>query len=256
MKNYFFFGVLALLTIVNSSFVFPQDDALTVGYLTVQSTQRDIRVYDDTLFLGTTPLSDVPLRTGYHILRYVRSEKNDWSAAVAADTLFVMAGERIEKKISLPANYHIISEPFGAEVVIDDSVVGITPCFISLLNPPRAVLLRKPGFSSEEVLFTENTRRMYVVLSPQSGESETISYLVRESTDADVPMYLTATATIISGVSAVYFKVKADNVYAEYRLTGNEALVRQVKHYDTISGISLAVSEISLGFLTYLLLSR
>jgi hypothetical protein len=249
--------ILLLVLMTGSSFAFSQSDTiLGVGYLSVRSTQYGIHVYDDTVWLGTTPLHDVSLKTGNHILRYVGGEKNVWPTQTVVETLQVASGERIEKHISLPVNFHITSEPYSAKVILNDSVVGTTPCFFSLQNLPQMVMLKKSGFSDEVVLLTETTNRINVVLSPSSGQAENISYIVQESTRNDLPIYFTAAATITSGVAAVYFKVKADNTYADYRQTGNGALIQQVKNYDTVSGISLAISEVGLGFLTYLLLSR
>jgi len=247
---------LCMLNIANAHSAAEHDAGIPQGYLSIESTPPAVQVYDDSLLLGVTPFVNLPIKAGTHILRYIQLEQRRWPSVSFVETLLVNEDEHIRKNISLPIIYHITSEPYGAEVVLEDTTVGVTPCFVSLPVSNKIVTLKKAGYVDAKVLLTDEMQRAHIVLLSASDQEDNRSYLVKESAANDIPLYVCAAATITSGVAAVYFKVKADNVYAHYQQSGNAALVQQVKHYDTISGISLAASEFSLALFTYFLLSR
>ncbi len=71
-----------------------------------------------------------------------------------------------------------------------------------------------------------------------------------------LPVYLTTAGAVLSGAAAAYFKVQADNHYNSYLYSGDQQLLDKVKREDIAAGIALAVCQINLVTLTYLLLSR
>jgi hypothetical protein len=75
------------------------------------------------------------------------------------------------------------------------------------------------------------------------------------SSKTSLRFYLAGGATILSGVAAAYFKIKADDRNALYELTGDPALRDETHRLDTAAGISLLATEIGFALLTYYLLS-
>jgi hypothetical protein len=53
------------------------------------------------------------------------------------------------------------------------------------------------------------------------------------------------------GVTAAYFKVKADNRFDSYNMTNDKKYLDETKKFDWISGVSFAALQINLGFLIY-----
>ena len=81
-------------------------------------------------------------------------------------------------------------------------------------------------------------------------------YLTDGSGKSMLPTFLAAGAAVASGAAAAYFKARADREYALYRITGDVATLDQVRKNDLLSGIALAIAEISIGYLVIELLSR
>jgi hypothetical protein len=69
-------------------------------------------------------------------------------------------------------------------------------------------------------------------------------------------MFIAAGTAVAAGATAAYFKERADRAYAEYNITGDQATLDRMRKNDLVSGIALAVAEISLGYLLIELLSR
>jgi hypothetical protein len=67
--------------------------------------------------------------------------------------------------------------------------------------------------------------------------------------------YVAAAGIIVSGIAAAYFKDQATKSFETYRITGNESALRKTQRYDDYSAVSLVLTQVSFGFLTYLLLS-
>ena len=61
--------------------------------------------------------------------------------------------------------------------------------------------------------------------------------------------------SLFAGVLAVHFKQLADERYAGYRLTGNEALLSETEKYDIYAGISLVIMQLGIGYLLYLVIT-
>ena len=53
------------------------------------------------------------------------------------------------------------------------------------------------------------------------------------------------------GVTAAYFKLKADNRFDQYKLTKEQSLLDDTRKFDWYSGISFSALQINLGFLIY-----
>ena len=56
--------------------------------------------------------------------------------------------------------------------------------------------------------------------------------------------------------ASAYLKSRADAYYDDYRATREGSTLDRVRHFDLLSGITLGVTELSLGYLIVELLSR
>lgn len=69
-------------------------------------------------------------------------------------------------------------------------------------------------------------------------------------------LYLTGATAIISGATAAYFKIKADDRYQAYQLRGEQALLSETNRLDAVSAVALIATQVSLGLFTYFILSE
>lgn len=223
--------------------------------LSVQSSTPGVRVYIDSLMIGTAPLLDVAVVRGTHVLTFVHSTTDNWFVPSVAETIAFSAGERVERNITFPSVYHVTSDPYGASVQFHDSLVGHTPLMFSTYAGKGVVTFSKNGYEDVNLPLTADGGVLHAVLVSKTGES-TSALVNGEQMKSLTPIYLSSGAAIICGTAAAYFKIKADGYYNDYRNTGDESALQRVRKFDTISGVALVTSEISLLLLSYFLLSR
>ena len=56
------------------------------------------------------------------------------------------------------------------------------------------------------------------------------------------------------GVTTAYLKLKADDKFAEYKITGDPDLLEQTNKLDTLSAITFVALQINFGTIIYLFL--
>lgn len=226
--------------------------------LTIESRTVPVLVRLDTTFLGSTPLRDLPITAGTHVLRYYLSESRSWFFPPTLDTLIVEPGSSVRRLLEPSLSYRITSEPYGATVLLGDSTVGVTPCILSTADTMGIISFSRDNYRKTEAMFSASNPNVHVILSPLpgGGSPEPFESLSTESPNKQLPIYLSTAATVITGITAVYLKMKADSYYNDYQITGNPGTLSRIRTYDTAAGIALAGTEISLLTLTFILLSR
>ncbi|HXX62500.1 MAG TPA: hypothetical protein VEO56_01780, partial [Bacteroidota bacterium] len=58
-----------------------------------------------------------------------------------------------------------------------------------------------------------------------------------------------------SGITAAYFKIKADTRNSLYQASGDPVLQNETRRFDNASAWALVATEIGFGFFTYFLLA-
>ena len=215
-------------------------------------------VYFDTLLLGITPLEEIQINEGVHLLRCVHPEKKSWLFPTIVETIIVHASEHIRRTTVFPFIYYISSEPYGASIRYNDSIVGVTPFYLSSSSNKNFVTISKEGYDDVILPLGGEARALHATLPSRLRGmlGETSPILTKEQSKSLIPIYITSGTAIVSGMAAAYFKIKADTHYDFYHQSGNPSDLDRVHQYDTISGIALVTSEASIILLSYLLFSR
>lgn len=251
-------GLLVVFSTISGAVAATEDSSwsgIQVGHLSVRSNIDCVKVFVDTLFYGETPMGDTSLPAGTHILRFVHPDMNNWLLPAIVETLSVNASDLIVRTANFPFVYHITSNPYGASVHFNDSIVGQTPLMFSTPSTSGVVTLTHDGCEDVLLPLPGQGGMLHAVMPSRTGE--TPSVLVNgEQLKSLTPIYMTSGAAVITGALAAYFKIKADGYYNEYRNTGDRAALDRVRRLDTLSGIALVTSEASLLMLSYLLFSR
>jgi hypothetical protein len=68
-------------------------------------------------------------------------------------------------------------------------------------------------------------------------------------------LYVSGGATLVAGVAAAYFKIKADGKNALFQDTGDPALQRETHRLDISAALALLATQVGFAFFTYFLLS-
>ena len=246
---------LLLATLVWSAAAFGQTDSL-VAHIDVTADPPGSVVFLDSENIGTAPVPGVDVAAGRHLLRCASGDNLVWPAAVSAETLIVRPGDTVHCHCVVPRIYHLVTDPGSADIMFGDSVIAVTPCFLTDRYRGKALTARAPGYQDGLIVLPESGGVVTLRLQP-SGSQPPPGPLISESQQQDMlPVYVSSGSAILSGVAAAYFKIKADNYYSDYLATGDPALLDKIHRFDTISGIALVVSQVRIGALTYYLFSR
>lgn len=245
------------------------DSITSPARLLVTSEPAGAAVYADSVLLGTTPLNTIvppgdARRPRTVRLKIVGGDPGSWFVPVLLDSV-ILTGltadgghpDSFVRRYSLPLTVRVASDPGGAEILLGDSLIGTTPLFASLPGTPAVLTLRKEGYQSSAIILDASTRNYRVQLQPvdEAGTPKPV-YLADGNGQSMLPTFLAAGAAVASGAAAAYFKARADRTYALYRITGDATTLDQVRRNDLLSGIALAIAEISIGYLVIELLSR
>ncbi|HTK80728.1 MAG TPA: PEGA domain-containing protein [Bacteroidota bacterium] len=224
--------------------------------LSAHSGTRDVIAYIDTTEIGMLPVNNVAVPPGIHTVTFRRAGENSWIASVVAETLMFAAGEDVERDVIFPKIYHVTSDPYGANIFLNDSLVGQTPAVLELDRSNGILTMTKEGYESASLSLSGGEQQLvHATLMPNSGIAPS-ALVSEEQMKSLTPVVLTSGAAILAGTAAAYFKIKADGYYNDYRQNGDEGALDRTRRYDTISGVALVTSSASLLLLSYFLLSR
>jgi len=221
----------------------------------VQSNIPGVKVVVDTMFVGETPILEQAITAGTHVLHFVHPGANNWLLPPIVETIAVRPSDHFDRTVIFPTVYHIVSDPYGAAVHYHDSVIGLTPLIFAVSSTTGILQLTKDGYDEVSLPLPSEGGIVHTVLRSRGGVAP--SPLVNgEQAKSLTPVYLTSGAAVVSGMLAAYFKIKSDGKYDDYRANGDHVALEEVRRYDAISGVAIAVSEVNLLLLSYFLLSR
>ncbi len=238
--------------------------------LNVTSDPAGAVVFLGATLLGATPLS-IPLDDsltggrGVIVLKIVGGDPRRWFVPVLTDSVRIPWGGSegetdfapIARHYDLPIALRLTSDPPGAEVFLGDSLLGTTPLLTMVPRSVSRLNLSKDGFEPQSAMLQAGMADYRIELVPQGPPGiDSRSPLSIEAGKTYAPVLIAAGSAVVAGAAAAWLKNLADRSYDEYRSTGDGATLDRVRRYDIFSGISLAVAEISLGYLVIDLLSR
>ena len=264
MKLLLFIGSIVLLVSRVSAGMSPEvahEDSAAEQHsatITIQSVPDSARVLFDGHELGTTPLTRDSIVPGKHVLILQHPDVESWLTEPTSDTLVLVAGEVRTFRYTLRSQYLITSTPFGAEVFAGDTSIGTTPLATSLDPDRRSIVLRKDGYEASTIPISGATIISIPLKKLWTKEGGDEGYFKELDGEGRKPvgLYVAGAATIVSGVAAAYFKVKADGRYQEYLDSGDRRLLSQTNDLDTAAGIAIAATQLGLGLFTYFLFSQ
>lgn len=226
--------------------------------LTLTSVPEGLRVYADSLFLGTTPLYRIPVTPGPVRLNIFSADTTYWFSSCVVDSFFAGDSGTVTRHIGFPKWVRVVSEPSGAEVLLGDSLLGTTPLLGFVPSETAYLTVRAEGHEPTRIFLT---RELHSSVRADlryegAGGAPAPVYLSRDVGESYSAVYIATASAVVAGAAAAILKSRADRYYDEYRATGSDRDLDRVRHYDLLSGFALAATEISLGYLLYDLLSR
>ncbi|MBM2840565.1 MAG: hypothetical protein HW412_1093 [Bacteroidetes bacterium] len=229
-----------------------------VSNITIQSIPESAYVMLDGKLVGSATITIDSINPGLHVLTLQHRNVESWLTEPVSDTVRLEDGETKVLRYNLDRRYFVTSSPFGAEVVVDDSVIGTTPITMTSAFVRRPITLRKQGYEPASINLSDDPFVSASLNKLWQNDGNMDSYF-RESSHAGskpIGLYISGAATVLSGVAAAYFKVKADDKYQQFLQTRDTNLRSQTNRLDTAAGIAIAATQIWLGLFTYFILSQ
>ncbi|HET6566714.1 MAG TPA: hypothetical protein VFG50_02045 [Rhodothermales bacterium] len=232
--------------------------------LTIQTNYPQALVYADSLLLGRASEGTfaVPAATGD--IRLVVGSEREWTipplvrhvAPLQPDSSYTL-------QLDFPYYYRVRSMPFGSGVyVVENGTrrrLGDTPLLYTSAAPLRGTLVvDHPEFGAKEVAVgTDIWNDVNVVLKPDGDAQRAVKLswsppkYHRRWID-----YASVGLAVAAGITSVHFKLKADNLFEDYRETGDPLLRERIESLDTRAGIALGAMQVGVGVFAVRLILR
>jgi hypothetical protein len=229
---------IVILIVVN---VFPQDCEVN---LKIISDIENVKIFVDDSIAGTGKNINTFLSKGLH--KIVAIENSDrWDSKTFIDSLDIIDCNDVTLEYSFSDKVLLNSEPQDAYVFNNDSLIGYTPLLIPMeLNNIR---LEKNGYESKKINYSDFGINNPIKLN-YTGEYDDGNFF-------DKTLFKILIGTMVAlGATTAYLKLEADDKFAEYKITGDPALLEQTNRLDTLSAITFVALQINFGTIIYLFL--
>lgn len=232
------------------------------AFLTVTTEPEGAHIFVDSAFVGRSPLGGLRLTAGHHVLQALYPSAAEWRALNVRDTLELTPGDVVSRFYTMGTFVRIETVPPGAVVAARDSAIGITPfVYRSATSAAAELSLRKEGYADSTIAVVRSGELMRIVLSaavspssevPSPGDAST----ARTRSDGRWATYAAAATAIGFGIASAYFNLEANKNYDLYLSSADQKYLDATHRYDRAALWSLALTQVSFGVLTYLLLSE
>ena len=236
--------IILILVFIVSTVSFAQDDSCK-AIVTINTDINNYQVYLNGNKLDH--INELQLKSGTYILKLVESDCH-WNSKEITDTITVQNCDPLKLSYSFSSNkYFLQTDPSDAEVIENDSVIGYTPLILS--TSYSNLLLSRKDYA-EKLISTDELRNSPVIKLDYIGNGENQSFY-------GSPKFLVLVGTAIAlGAATAYYKLKADDKFDEYQITGNPDLLDETDRYDLISGITFTAMQIDFGAIIYFFLTE
>ncbi|MEO8665038.1 MAG: PEGA domain-containing protein [Ignavibacteria bacterium] len=235
-------------------------DSVKIYRLSIESNLENARVYFDTTFAGFTPLENYEVKEGqYEIKIFNPKSLKDWEGENEIIDIYVDRDTTLD--VSFRYFYYFNTTPFDAEVFGGDSLLGSTPLRLFRENTLTGTLLfKKKNYKDYLYDIKDYDFETGANIVLQSKGKESINDVVYKDRITQfktkrslVTIGALLAASITTGYFAINYKSKANEEYAKYLITGNQATLDNSKNNDTYFVISLVLMQAAIGGLIYFL---
>ena len=236
-----FIKILFALVIFYAASMLPQDCEV---HLTIISDIENVNIFIDDSLAGTGKNVSAILSKGRH--KIVVLENSDrWDSKTFIDSLNITDCSDTTLQYNFSEKVLLNTEPQDVYVFNNDSLIGYTPLLIPMeLNNIR---LEKNGYESKKISYSDFGVNEPIKLN-FTGEYDDGNFF-------DKTLFKILIGTMVAlGATTAYLKLEADDKFAEYKITGDPALLEQTNKLDTLSAITFVALQINFGTIIYLFL--
>ncbi len=234
------------------------------AWITVTTNAEQATLVIDSLAYGKADGSAVPVQPGSHLVEVLPPIADSWLYTRPSTVVEVSQDDTVHVVLNFKVVYQIETQPFGADIFLlsrdGDIYLGKTPIVLRRENPLDADLLfKREGFVAKRMTPPQKlVNTMRVALQPVNASNlETKRHLwAPPRPRRNWINYGAAAVAVASGVVAAHYKMKADDLFEEYELTGNPELRPEIRRYDTYSAVAVGTMQVGVGVLAIRLILR
>jgi len=235
----------------------------SVARVSITSHPPGVDVYLNSHSAGRTPLHRVIARSETLVVRLFSPAVNHWRRIEKIDTIQTTKRAIVEGHYVFDNMRVITSIPSGATVVQGTRPIGVTPLAYYYRDPiDERFAVRKIGF--EESILSDlsqvspmNPIRLRPIEIDLKGKHA--DFVLEGDDEGGLHgglVYTAAGTMIVSGILAAYLKDSGNRRFDEYLRTNDPSLLQSTRRYDKAAGIAVAITQVSLGLLAYLVLTE
>jgi hypothetical protein len=227
--------------------------------LTVETNAPDASVFVDSVRVGTAREGPFAIAdTARRVALYPPG--GAWSLLGASSD--IPAGPTPRVRLDLPYHYRIESQPFDATVTLVapsgvQTRLGATPLDLSRPQPLDGVLVvTRAGYAEARITPGTGIWNRHIVALTATGVPVREGFVERYA-----PRRLWLDAALVGVAVAatavsVHYKFQADDLFEQYRETGDPALRPRIERLDTQAGVALTAAGVSIGLFSLRLALR
>lgn len=230
-------------------------DSSSVGFLSVSSPDSSLIVMIDTCCVYHAPLDSLRLTPGRH--RIIVEKNREWDANIVDTTLVIAHFSVVTLAVPLECSFSILSEPSGANVTIGGKTIGNTPLrFTTTQQSAFQVALSLSGYEPcivDPPLMPLTNTQLTPKETPQNSRIFESSHTIPHRKNW---IYAGIVSSIVCGTTSALAKHSAQHSQNDFADTGNPSFHRKANVYNALATSTLIATEVSFGFLSYLLLGE
>ena len=230
------------------------------GRVSIQSSPSDSWVRIDSILVGKTPLSDIQLQPGTHLIHIAPPKGGVWNYEDKYVEINLSANQDTTLTVTFQKPVYINSVPYGAHLKSETEHIGITPLYLPFeANHGSTFKLIKEGFEPysfvldkpDPIMAWLQKKEGYV--EPEKKKPQLLGFLPKQNVKSKFTLLA---LTVATHWASFYFKNVADDKYDNYKNTADPELMDkywdETRKYDRLSDISLGVSYAALTGLIYM----
>jgi hypothetical protein len=215
------------------------------GTLIISTDREESLIYLNDRLIGKANIQ-LELDEGLYNIN-VKEGTNFWESRNLSASVKIRECNHQTMSFDFDDEIYLNTNPQDAAVFSNDSLIGYTPLYMA--GSYGKLELRKPGYKNKIFSLNDYSKNEPLNLDYIGKVKETSFY------ESSLFKYLLAGIVVLGGTTA-YFKLKADEKFEEYEITGDQQLLDQTERYDLISGITFTALQINFGALIYFFLNE
>jgi hypothetical protein len=166
--------------------------------------------------------TEIELKPGTYEIT-IKQPDNYWDGKIMQREVIITRCNHQDISFIFNEEIYLKTNPDDVRVYSMDELIGYTPLFIT--PQYKNLLLEKPGYESK-LISLNDIRRSSPVKLDYIGKVKEESFFKK-----DLFKFLIGGIVVLGGTTA-YFKLKADDKFEEYELSGDQRLLDETRRYD------------------------